>query len=81
MSIVKIRSMIISVCTSANRKHFLNAAENSLSLLFNYMWRYVFHAVFASNSHFFSEIPLSALQRNIFKSIHEDVTTYIDEDS
>lgn len=35
--------MIISVCASADTKLFFNAAENSLALLFNYMWRYVFN--------------------------------------
>lgn len=74
LDVVKIRSKIISICTSPDTKHFLNTAENSLALLFNYMWREVFHTAFASNSQFCREIPLSTLQRNIFKSSHEDVT-------
>lgn len=38
LNMVKIRPKIISVCTSADTKHFLNAAENSLALLSNYVW-------------------------------------------
>lgn len=42
---VKIRPKIISLCTSAEPKHFIAASDNSLALLFNYMWTYVFHSV------------------------------------
>lgn len=61
LNMVKIRVKIISLCTSAEPKHFIAAADCSLALLFNYMWTYVFHTVFASNSQFPRDIQLSVL--------------------
>lgn len=61
LNMVKIRPKIIGLCTSAEPKHFIAAADNSLALLFNYMWTYVFHTVIASNSQFPRDIQLSVL--------------------
>lgn len=59
LNMVKIRPKIISLRTSG--KHFIAAADNSLTLLFNYMWTYVFHTTFTSNSRFPRDIQLSVL--------------------
>ena len=61
LNMVKIRPKIISLCTSAEPKHFVAAADNSLVLLFNYTWTYIFHTVFASNSQFPRDVQLSVL--------------------
>jgi len=61
VNMVKIRPKIISLCTSAEQKHFIAATDNTLILLFNYMWTYVFDTVFASNSQFPRDVQFSIL--------------------
>lgn len=60
-SMVKIRPKIISLCTSAESKHFIAAVENSLAHVFNFMWTYVFHTAFALNAKFPENTQLSLL--------------------